>query len=433
MNTFLLDIRAPELKSVKNQQEKLPAVEPNSESEPADKKPFQQTLDKQRQPVAATKNATQTQTADNSKQATTKAEVDEPQEQEVEPKHQVVADPTNRVPTAPSILDETLLLTAEQINQQESDQAEMDISTLMESTQPSTKPLKTAVDAEQDSDQPNDPNLLLTELSPFATLMKQEGAGALQFHWQDLAKAERGSSHQTMPHQLLGETLVDVKTQLLDGGENSTGLTSLLSPSKLNNQLGLINLQAGIEQRIDFPLVNSATHETLQSHLPQFPSLQLASTSVNANSAQLAQPSVVASQLPLPVPHPNWGQQFSERVVWLVQQGVKTAHIQLDPPDLGMVEVRVQVTQDQASVQFASHHASVRESIEAQLVRLREMFSQQGIDLVNVDVSSQQFAESNRQSGLQANATDDVDEEQDTTTAEVNIDEQGLGLVDYFV
>nr|WP_255490806.1 flagellar hook-length control protein FliK [Spartinivicinus marinus] len=133
------------------------------------------------------------------------------------------------------------------------------------------------------------------------------------------------------------------------------------------------------------------------------------------------------------MPHPNWGQQFSDRVVWLVQQGVKTAHIQLDPPDLGMVEVRVQVTQDQANVQFTSHHASVRESIEAQLVRLREMFAQQGIDLVNVDVSSQQFAESNRQSGFQADATEEMDEEQDTTTAEANVGEQGVGLVDYFV
>ncbi|WP_163833102.1 flagellar hook-length control protein FliK [Spartinivicinus ruber] len=430
MDTFLLNLGVAKQKPVKNQPEEPPVVNNQQAVAAADGKPFQKTLDKQRQNVATESNHEQPQSVKPHQQKTEATPIAKPTDDSNTELSLVEAISETE---AFALLDKTLLLTTEQPSQQEGEQAEMDISTLMESTSSTSKRLKEVSEVKQESDQQTDPILsVLSEPSPFAEIMKKEGL--LQFNWQDLAKAERGlSPHQTMPHQLLGNALADVKTQLLSG-ENSTALTTLLSPDKLNNQLGFMGLQVGVEQRLEFPLLNSVGQDNSQPHLPQFPALQFGSASVNVNSGQLAQPSVVASQLPLPMPHPNWGQQFSDRVVWLVQQGVKTAHIQLDPPDLGMVEVRVQVTQDQANVQFASHHASVRESIEAQLVRLREMFSQQGIDLVNVDVSNQQFSESNRQSGLHADAADDMDDELDeTTTTGVDNNQQGIGLVDYFV
>jgi len=54
------------------------------------------------------------------------------------------------------------------------------------------------------------------------------------------------------------------------------------------------------------------------------------------------------------------------------------------------------------AVQFSSQHTVVREAVEAALPRLREMFQGSGIDLVEVDVSRQGFADQ-RQSGGGAN------------------------------
>jgi len=58
------------------------------------------------------------------------------------------------------------------------------------------------------------------------------------------------------------------------------------------------------------------------------------------------------------------------------------------------MEVRIQVHNDQASVQFTAQHAVVREALEAALPRLRDMFEASGVQLVDVDVSSgESFAE----------------------------------------
>jgi flagellar hook-length control protein FliK len=58
------------------------------------------------------------------------------------------------------------------------------------------------------------------------------------------------------------------------------------------------------------------------------------------------------------------------------------------------MEVRIQIQNDQASIQFASHHAVVREALEAALPRLRDMLEATGVQLVDVNVSDgQSFAE----------------------------------------
>lgn len=87
------------------------------------------------------------------------------------------------------------------------------------------------------------------------------------------------------------------------------------------------------------------------------------------------------------VGQPNWGQAVSQRVMWLAQQNISEAQLRLDPPDLGPVNVKISVQNDQAQVVFTSHSAGVREALDQSAQRLRELFAEQGLDLVNVDVS----------------------------------------------
>ena len=87
------------------------------------------------------------------------------------------------------------------------------------------------------------------------------------------------------------------------------------------------------------------------------------------------------------VHNPNWGRAMGERIVWLVGQSKQGAEIRLNPPELGPLEVRVAVNQDQqASLVFNTQHSSVRDAIESALPRLREMLADQGLNLVDVDV-----------------------------------------------
>ena len=101
---------------------------------------------------------------------------------------------------------------------------------------------------------------------------------------------------------------------------------------------------------------------------------------------------VVQTAVPVPVGQPQWSQAVGERVLWLAAQNVTSAEINLHPKDLGPMQVKVSINQEQASVSFTSHHAVVREVLDQNLGRLRDMFSEQGLNLVNVDVSDKSFS-----------------------------------------
>jgi flagellar hook-length control protein FliK len=109
----------------------------------------------------------------------------------------------------------------------------------------------------------------------------------------------------------------------------------------------------------------------------------------NAQSAA----TLVSTPIPLPVNHPDWDQALGQRVVWLVKQDVQGAELRINPPQLGPVEMRIVMNNDQASVSFTSQHAAVREALEAAVPRLRDMFSDNGLSLVNVNVSQHSFAQ----------------------------------------
>ena len=92
---------------------------------------------------------------------------------------------------------------------------------------------------------------------------------------------------------------------------------------------------------------------------------------------------------PVAMQQGGWSEAVVDRVMVMSSQNLKSAEIQLDPAELGRLEVRISVNQDQSQVTFASPHAGVREALDSQMHRLRELFAQQGMNQPDVNVSDQ--------------------------------------------
>jgi flagellar hook-length control protein FliK len=90
--------------------------------------------------------------------------------------------------------------------------------------------------------------------------------------------------------------------------------------------------------------------------------------------------------LPGVVGDEHWSDGLSQRVVWMVGQDVHAAKFQVEPPQLGPVEVKVTISNDQATVSFAAPHSATREAIQTALPRLQEMLLESGVSLGNVFV-----------------------------------------------
>ncbi|WP_073527102.1 flagellar hook-length control protein FliK [Pseudomonas fluorescens] len=106
---------------------------------------------------------------------------------------------------------------------------------------------------------------------------------------------------------------------------------------------------------------------------------------------------------PLAMHQSGWTEEVVNRVMYLSSANLKSAEIQLQPAELGRLDIKVNMTADQqAQVNFMSGHAVVREALESQSGRLREMFAQQGMGQVDVNVSDQSRGQEQQQQQGQA-------------------------------
>ena len=89
----------------------------------------------------------------------------------------------------------------------------------------------------------------------------------------------------------------------------------------------------------------------------------------------------------------DWNQGMGRQVMWMASQNIRSAELRLNPANLGTIEVRIDMEDDQVNVAFSSRHVMVRDAIEQALPRLREMMEEQGLNLNDTDISGQAFAE----------------------------------------
>jgi flagellar hook-length control protein FliK len=85
---------------------------------------------------------------------------------------------------------------------------------------------------------------------------------------------------------------------------------------------------------------------------------------------------------------PGFADALGQRIAWFARNDGGNATLELDPPNLGPLEVSVRVDKGEASVLFVAPQASVRDAVSQALPELRSLFAQTGLSLGNVNVSA---------------------------------------------
>lgn len=99
-----------------------------------------------------------------------------------------------------------------------------------------------------------------------------------------------------------------------------------------------------------------------------------------------------------------WDQQLGQKIIFMAAGGEQTATMELNPPDLGPLQVVLSVNKDQATAAFSSAAPEVRQALENALPKLKEMMSDAGIQLGSATVSSGMSDQSNSAFNQQAGA-----------------------------
>ena len=117
------------------------------------------------------------------------------------------------------------------------------------------------------------------------------------------------------------------------------------------------------------------------------PLAQLQTQAARMAEAVGSQAAVPGDRIPARVGSQAWDNQVSQRIVYMVGKE-QAATLTLNPPDLGPVQIVLNVSNDQASVAFSAEQLEVRQALENALPRLREMMSESGIALNNATVDA---------------------------------------------
>jgi len=140
---------------------------------------------------------------------------------------------------------------------------------------------------------------------------------------------------------------------------------------------------------------------------------------------------------------PEGQQQLNEKIRWMVNARNTMAEIRLDPPELGSMQVRVNVSGDAASVSFIVQSQQAKEALAEAMPKLRDMLSEQGIELGDAQVrkdnssgneNGQQLADNrnDRRSDGNRHGNDELDEIENRRVIEQSVTRAAKGGIDFY-
>lgn len=142
-----------------------------------------------------------------------------------------------------------------------------------------------------------------------------------------------------------------------------------------------------------------------------------------------------------PLGEPGWEQEIGSRVRWMVGQDQQVAELKLNPPHLGVLEVRITTDEEKTKVTFFAQNPNTKELMEGNMPRLRDLLASAGIDLGDTEISYQSFSDRD-ENGRMANSEPNLQSGSGLETEEIDLaktpmmmelSKQSNGLVDTFI
>lgn len=131
----------------------------------------------------------------------------------------------------------------------------------------------------------------------------------------------------------------------------------------------------------------------------------------------------------------RWNQAIGQRILWMVGATQQSATLTLNPPEMGTLQIVINVQNDKADASFFSDRPEVRQALQDGMDNLREMMLEAGISLGQTSIGQRDRAEQEARQSHTAQrngtGTDRNANEEDAMHAASRI-RVGRGLVDTF-
>lgn len=116
----------------------------------------------------------------------------------------------------------------------------------------------------------------------------------------------------------------------------------------------------------------------------------------------------------------DFADAVKDKVMVMINQKIQQVEIQLDPPEMGNIHVRVNLQNEQAAVQFVVQNQQAKEALEQNMGKLRDMLAENGVDVGDANIEQRQASEQNNKGFEQTTSNGTT-----TESAEDNFSDNG--------
>lgn len=210
--------------------------------------------------------------------------------------------------------------------------------------------------------------------------------------------------------ELTDKTRHDTKSA---ANPNANPASLLAGKMGQSDDLSKAALKAMAEQagQADTALTSGSASSTAEGATrPENLAQQLASglglSSAQSATARQDMQAAQSAQAPLPLGQTptEAGAALTERINIMLSKNLKQVDIRLDPPELGRMQIKLGMNNDQATVHITVANQQARDAVEQAMPRLRDMLQQQGLQLAQGSVQQQDSGAQQMASGQQNHA-----------------------------
>lgn len=196
-------------------------------------------------------------------------------------------------------------------------------------------------------------------------------------------------------------TTEDILKQMQTAAAANQGEQGASSSSGEPSQQGTAETMLTVieQQKGTNPVVSEANSFSSQLKSSLEKTSQAISVAGREQVSESTQKQVDQLGLKLNLIQPEASNQLKEKMLMMVKDKVHTAEIRLDPSELGSMQIKISLQQDQMSVQFMVQQSNAKELMEQQMPKLKELLQQQGIELSQGSVQQQNQSSSGQDGG----------------------------------
>jgi len=218
-----------------------------------------------------------------------------------------------------------------------------------------------------------------------------------------------------MPTEFINKKSFDKLQQVKTASEKLT-----LLPKEDFNKLG--KSESNLHQLSN--LINS-TQATSRTELPSLynitPVHPASTESITNTSTPVVANTNFQSGLSL---RSDFSPNLAARIQWIYSQAVSSAEIMMDPAELGPMNVKMKTTNGETNILFQVTNLQTKEMIEDNLSKLRELLSEQGINLGDTHVKQQ--SQENKESDDSSGALVDREEGEEDSPENQRLVQEGI-------